>query len=166
MPNISDDGLSWLLRNALIPGATSGSDSGRSFRIKPTSGETWLVMRLDSPTFRARFFGQVNVTTCDFLVVGFLSTGPAFALIELKGGDKAHACKQLDSTLKALASGLSATWKGDDIQWHALIVGKGSAPRDLASEQKRFRVAHRTRLTSISQNDADVASVIRTMSSR
>lgn len=156
------DALSWLLLNALLPGATSGAESGRRFQAKPESGETWLVLSTDTTAFRERIFHSRTEPVCDYVVIYFRrDSRPTVAAIELKGADASRACKQLDNTIRGLRATLDSSWSSSEIGWRAIIVGKGSAPRNLSVEQRRFRIEHGAVLESISANQADIGPILR-----
>lgn len=156
------DAVSWLLLNSLQPGLTAAGESGRRFHAKPESGETWLLFATDTDAFRERFFASKSAPVCDYLVIFFRKEAPpTIACVELKGADSSHACKQLDSTLRGLRGQLDSLWKVPAVRWRAIIVGKGSAPRNLSREMLKFRKEHGAVLESISANQADIGTILR-----
>jgi hypothetical protein len=129
----------FLLWNCLLPGRTSIGESGKTASLKPLNDECVLTFHIDQQAFRDRFCGR-DAKVCDGLFFyKQVDDAPVLLLVELKGADTDRAAEQLRDSLRVLQNELQKTGQRLKAEYRAIIVTRGSAPRNLKSFQKEFR---------------------------
>jgi len=125
-----------------IKNGTSHKEHGVSVYAKPRQGggETILFFAIDSNSNNcSNFPGVINTDViCDLLV--YYSTKDSdkkLCLVELKGSDIKHAVKQIIGTKDRTENLLKKRGNYQNINWKALIVHSGSAPRQWKSKKLR-----------------------------
>ena len=121
---------------------TSIAEEGLALSIDRRAGETILLFRTDSVTFRARFYapGSPQIACDALFFYKHRDSPPVLVFVELKGANLGHALEQLKATICAIKPRVEGAVRAST-KYLALVVSDGARPTTRLNKQRAFEAA-------------------------
>ena len=145
--------FNFLLWNCLLPGRTSVDENAITAVLRPRNDECVLAFGVGNDRFR-QYFDLTDEKACDALFF-HKSDGadPTLFFVELKASPNLKRdIEQLGNVIQAVASKVG---RETPYAAKAVIVKRGSVPRDLDRVRRSFKNTHQVQLCVVS-NRADL----------